>query len=54
MRGLLGVPLPGIEVGIAASAILLDAAVLFEYRPPLISWPPNPPNQGEPSIRSRM
>jgi urease accessory protein len=35
MLGLLGVPLPGIEIGIAASAILLGAAVLFEYRPPL-------------------
>jgi urease accessory protein len=33
--GLLGVPLPGIEYGIAASAILLGAAVLFALRPPL-------------------
>ena len=35
MFGLMGVPLPGIEYGIAASAILLGAAVLFEVRPPL-------------------
>jgi len=33
--GLLGVPLPGVEVGIAASAILLGAAVMSERRPPL-------------------
>jgi len=35
MLGLMGVPLPGIEYGIAASAVLLGAAVLFEVRPPL-------------------
>ena len=35
MLGLIGVPLPGIEYGVAASAILLGAAVLFELRPPL-------------------
>lgn len=35
MLGLMGVPLPGVEYGIAASAILLGAAVLFEFRPPL-------------------
>ena len=33
--GLLGVPLPGVELGIAASAILLGAMVAFEARPPL-------------------
>jgi urease accessory protein len=33
--GLLGVPLPGIEFGIAASALLLGAAVMLELRPPL-------------------
>jgi urease accessory protein len=33
--GLVGIPLPGVEVGIAASAILLGAAVLCEARPPL-------------------
>ena len=35
MLGLMGVPLPGTEVGIAASAILLGAAVMLEVRPPL-------------------
>ena len=35
MLGLMGVPLPGIEYGIALSAILLGAAVMFEVRPPL-------------------
>ncbi len=35
MLGLLGVPILGIEYGIAASAILLGAAVMFEVRPPL-------------------
>ncbi|HTO49727.1 MAG TPA: HupE/UreJ family protein [Burkholderiales bacterium] len=33
--GLLGVPLPGVEIGIAGSAILLGAAVMTERRPPL-------------------
>ena len=36
MLGLLGVPLPGIEYGIAASVVLLGAAVMFELRPPLV------------------
>ena len=35
MVALLGVPLPGVEVGIAASAILLGLAVMSELRPPL-------------------
>jgi len=35
MLGLLGVPLPGVEVGIAASAILLGLAVMSELRPPI-------------------
>ena len=35
--GLLGVPLPGVEVGIAASAILLGAAVMTERRLPLFA-----------------
>jgi urease accessory protein len=35
MLGLLGVPLPGMEIGIAASAILLGAAVMMELRPPI-------------------
>ncbi|MGA7236188.1 MAG: HupE/UreJ family protein [Bryobacteraceae bacterium] len=37
MLGLLGVPLPGTEYGIAASAILLGAGVLLELRPPLVA-----------------
>jgi urease accessory protein len=36
LLGLLGVPLPGVEVGIAASAILLGAAVMTERRLPLV------------------
>jgi urease accessory protein len=36
MMGLLGIPLPGIEIGIALSAILLGAMVLSEVRPKLI------------------
>jgi len=35
MMGLLGIPLPGTEYGIAASMILLGAAVTCELRPPL-------------------
>jgi urease accessory protein len=34
--GLIGVPLPGVELGIAASAVLLGAMVATESRPP--SW----------------
>ena len=33
--GLIGVPLPGVEMGIAASAILLGAMVALQARPPL-------------------
>jgi urease accessory protein len=33
--GLVGIPLPGVEIGIAASAILLGALVASEARPPL-------------------
>ncbi len=36
MLGFLGVPIPGIEYGIAASAIVLGTAVAFEVRPPLV------------------
>ena len=36
MLGLMGIPLPGIEYGIAASAVLLGAAVMFEVRPTLV------------------
>jgi urease accessory protein len=35
MMGLMGIPLPGTEYGIAASMILLGAMVLFELKPPL-------------------
>jgi len=36
MLGFLGMPLPGVEYGIAASAIVLGAAVAFELRPSLV------------------
>jgi urease accessory protein len=36
MLGFLGVPIPGVEYGIAASAIVLGAAVAFELRPALV------------------
>jgi urease accessory protein len=36
MMGLLGIPLPGIEIGIALSAILLGVMVVGEIRPKLI------------------
>ena len=35
MLGLMGVRLPGVELGIAASALLLGVAVMSELRPPL-------------------
>jgi urease accessory protein len=35
LMGLLGFPLPGVETGIALSAIVLGALVLAEVRPPL-------------------
>jgi len=35
MMGLLDIPLPGVEIGIALSAIVLGAMVLTEKRPPL-------------------
>lgn len=35
IMGLLGVPLPGVEIGIAVSALVLGAMVLAEKRPPL-------------------
>jgi urease accessory protein len=35
MLGLMGVPVPGVEVGIALSGLLLGLAVLTEWRPPL-------------------
>lgn len=33
--GLIGIPLPGVEIGIALSGVLLGAAVLVEYKAPL-------------------
>jgi urease accessory protein len=36
MLALMGVPLPGIEYGIAASAIMLGVAVMLEIRPPVV------------------
>jgi urease accessory protein len=35
MLGLAGVPLPGVEIGIALSGVLLGLTVLAEWRPPL-------------------
>ncbi|EPE97158.1 HupE/UreJ family protein [Rhizobium grahamii] len=35
--GLLGVPMPGVEIGIALSGVLLGIAVLTETRPPLFA-----------------
>jgi urease accessory protein len=35
LLGLLGIPVPGVEVGIAISAIVLGAMVLAEVRPPI-------------------
>jgi urease accessory protein len=36
MMGLLGIPLPGIEIGIAVSAILLGSMVAGEVRPKMV------------------
>src|SRR5271165_3846065 len=35
--GLVGVPVPGVEIGIALSGVLLGAAVMTESRPPLVA-----------------
>ena len=35
LMGLLGLPLPGVEAGIAVSAVVLGAMVLAEVRPPI-------------------
>jgi urease accessory protein len=35
LLGLIGVPLPGVEIGIAVSAVVLDAMVALEIRPPI-------------------
>jgi len=37
MLGLLGIPLPGVEIGIAVSAVILGALVLGQIRLPLIA-----------------
>jgi urease accessory protein len=37
MLGLAGVPLPGVEIGIALSGVLLGLAVLAEWRPPIVA-----------------
>ena len=34
--GVAGVPIPGIEFGIAASALMIGAAVMLALRPPLV------------------
>jgi urease accessory protein len=33
--GLIGIPVPGVEIGIALSAVVLGLAVLTQFRPPL-------------------
>ncbi|MFZ1426495.1 MAG: HupE/UreJ family protein [Geminicoccaceae bacterium] len=33
--GLIGVPVPGVEVGIAVSALVLGMAILLQWRPPV-------------------
>jgi urease accessory protein len=35
--GLLGIPFPSVEIGIALSALLLGAAVMIQWRPPLLA-----------------
>jgi urease accessory protein len=35
MLGLLGIPIPGVEIGIAISAVVLGAMIVAEARPPL-------------------
>jgi urease accessory protein len=35
LLGLLGVPIPGVEIGIAVSGVVMGLMVLFELRPPL-------------------
>jgi urease accessory protein len=36
--GLIGIPLPGVEIGIGASALLLGIAVAFELKPKNLAW----------------
>lgn len=35
LLGMLGVPIPGVEIGIAVSGLVMGLMVLFELRPPL-------------------
>ncbi|SED70787.1 urease accessory protein [Rhizobiales bacterium GAS188] len=35
--GLVGIPFPAVEIGIALSALLLGAAVMTQWRPPLLA-----------------
>ncbi len=35
LLGIRGVPLPGVEIGVAASAVVLGIVIAFELRPPL-------------------
>jgi urease accessory protein len=37
--GLVGIPLPGVEIGIGASALLLGAVVAAELKPKNLVWP---------------
>lgn len=36
--GLVGIPLPGVEIGIGASALLLGIAVAVELKPKNLAW----------------
>lgn len=36
--GLIGIPLPGVEIGIGASALLLGLAVAAQFRPKNLAW----------------
>jgi len=35
LLGMIGVPIPGVEIGIAVSGLVMGLAVLFELKPPL-------------------
>lgn len=37
LLGLLGVPVPGVEIGIAGSAIALGAVILLKLKPPVVA-----------------
>lgn len=36
--GLIGIPLPGVEIGIGLSALLLGSAVVAEFKPKNLAW----------------